>query len=160
MIEFKGEYSEKNKKLLIKQVLIVYVLASLAVFIIFGSIITGIAIYTKDWYLLLLLIVLALIGMTLICSPFFDKKTTISDNTPKCIELNTERGVLYIEMPKINRIISHEMCNIGRVVETEDSYYIYIGSKKLFACICQKDLLVKGTLEDFEEAFKGLIVRK
>ena len=58
MIEFKGEYSEKNKKLLIKQVLIVYTLASLAVFIIFGSIITGIAIYTKDWYLLLLLIIL------------------------------------------------------------------------------------------------------
>ena len=84
----------------------------------------------------------------------------MKNGTPECIALDTERGVLYIEMPQGNHIISHEICNIGRVVETEDSYYIYIGSKKLFACICQKDLLVKGTLDDFEEAFKELIVRK
>ena len=160
MIEFKGEYSEKNKLLLIKQSVIVGAITSLIMFVIFGSIVVGASVYTKNWYLLFLLIVIVLIGVTFTCSPFLEKGSSMKNGTPECIALDTERGVLYIEMPKINRIISHEMCNIGRVVETEDSYYIYIGSKKLFACICQKDLLVNGTLDDFEEAFKGLIVRK
>lgn len=160
MIEFKGEYSEKNKLLLIKQTVIICAITSIIMFVIFGSIIVAASVYTKNWYLLFLLAVPFLIGVTLTCTPFLEKGSSMKDGTPECIALDTERGVLYVEMRKIGNIISHKVNDIGRVVETEDSYYVYLGSNKLFACICQKDNLVQGSLEEFEKAFTDVIVKR
>lgn|GEM_PF-2504130 len=36
----------------------------------------------------------------------------------------------------------------------------YADEKNLLYCICQKDLIVTGTIEDFEKLFEGKIIRK
>ena len=62
--------------------------------------------------------------------------------------------------------------DVKKIVDYGEFYYIsyYFPEKwvniifyfphKLSCCICQKDLIVEGTIEEFEELFEGKIERK
>ena len=55
---------------------------------------------------------------------------------------------------------SEEMKNVKKVIDYGDYYefVFYVKSKKYY--FCQKDLLSKGTLQDFETLFQNVMVKK
>ncbi len=61
----------------------------------------------------------------------------------------------------IQRSETKNLSNVKKVVDMGEWYKIYFYfpyKSNLF--ICQKDLLVKGTIEEFEELFSDKIIRK
>ena len=51
--------------------------------------------------------------------------------------------------------------NVEQVLDYGAWYEIkFVPSEKNFRFVCQKDLLVKGTIEDFEKMFEGKLIRK
>lgn len=51
--------------------------------------------------------------------------------------------------------------HIKKVIDYGDYYYIsFRYPHKIIGCLCQKDLIVQGTIEDFERFFNGKIIRK
>ncbi|MBD5092467.1 MAG: hypothetical protein HDT36_03695 [Clostridiales bacterium] len=67
------------------------------------------------------------------------------------------------ELISFNDGISSKEMQISDVVKVKDlkyGYYIYFAKKSAMkSCVCQKDLLVEGSLEDFEKLFKNKLVR-
>ena len=51
--------------------------------------------------------------------------------------------------------------SIKRIIDLGEAYYISFRTRPYyFNFLCQKDLLVEGTLEEFEQLFDGKIIRK
>lgn len=50
--------------------------------------------------------------------------------------------------------------NIKTIIDYGNCYQILFEHDKTFNCLCQKDLIVEGTIEEFEARFADLIVRK
>ena len=51
--------------------------------------------------------------------------------------------------------------DVKKIVDYGEFYYIsYYFPEKWVNCVCQKNLLVEGTIKEFEEFFEGKIVRK
>ena len=56
---------------------------------------------------------------------------------------------------------SRSIDDVKKVIDMGEFYDIIFYFPNQWAnCICQKDLLVEGTIEEFEKLFEGLIVRK
>ena len=50
---------------------------------------------------------------------------------------------------------------IKKVIDYGDYYYIsFLYPHKIIGCVCQKDLMVQGTIEEFEDLFENYIVRE
>ena len=49
---------------------------------------------------------------------------------------------------------------VKKVVDTGNSYLIYISNFVVSSFVCQKDLITEGTLEEFEKIFEGKIVNE
>lgn len=60
--------------------------------------------------------------------------------------------VIYITTKYGTR--SKQINNVKKVIDTGDSCFIIFYFPKITTCLCQKDLLVKGTLGDFEQLFQ------
>ena len=68
-------------------------------------------------------------------------------------------GVLSAEIGK--RCDVRNINDIKKIVDYGDWYKIYFYfPHKSNAFICQKDLIMQGTIEEFEEMFAGYIVKK
>ena len=51
--------------------------------------------------------------------------------------------------------------DVKQIIDYGEFYdIIFYFPNKVLNCICQKDLIQEGTIEDFEELFKDYIVRK
>ena len=80
-----------------------------------------------------------------------------TENHPTQIEVMD--GVIYTTTVHGNTI-SKDVYDVKKVIDTGDCYFILFALlPKNFSCLCQKDLLVEGTLEDFERLFEGKIKR-
>ena len=98
--------------------------------------------------LILLFLVLPFIFIVIsIVSPLYSK------DFPKEIEVVDE--LTYITTKYGTR--SKQINNVKKVIDTGDSYFIIFYFPKITTCLCQKDLLVKGTLGDFEQLFQDKI---
>lgn len=51
-------------------------------------------------------------------------------------------------------------CRNNPIMYGEFYDIIFYFSNKVLNCICQKDLIVEGTMEEFEKLFEDKIVRK
>ena len=50
--------------------------------------------------------------------------------------------------------------DVSKIIEYENMYIIVFSGLMGLGIIAQKDLLVEGTLEEFEKLFEGKIIRK
>lgn len=63
------------------------------------------------------------------------------------------------ESPLWPKPIEKPINKIKKVLDYEDVYYV-IYSDMNNSIVCQKDLLIEGTIEEFEALFQGKIIRK
>lgn len=155
MIEFSGEFSEKNKNYLLKQNSMVGFLASLVVAIIFGIIIITIAAIYDFWIITIFLIVLVFLIAIATMAPYIQKKKTLNLLLPKKISID-ENGNIYFDLD--SHTISRSINDIKEIIDTDESYYIKFRFPKVSGFICQKDLLKNGTIEQFEQIYKYKII--
>lgn len=76
---------------------------------------------------------------------------------PTEISINDETVIIHGETFHQEREISQ----LKRIIDFGDCYKMeFVFPHKSFSCLCQKNLIVKGTIEEFEERFADIIVRK
>lgn len=97
--------------------------------------------------MILLYIIMCIFGPRLLKKEL-NKKIYIDNDTANCDYKNKE-------------IIKKSVNDIKEIRDYGSFYYISFNTKKiLFEYVCQKDLIVSGTIEEFEEQFRDKIVRK
>ena len=153
MIEFSGELSAECKNFMIKsqQKIIFYVCISMAVVLTIPAIILAVLnhwVYSIWIIPLICLVLLSLIkpkGKTL--DLIFPCKVIIENESISC-----EGKKFYY---------SREFDNVKKVIDYGNWYqiYFYFPHKKMHF-VCEKNLLVQGTLEEFEEVFKEKLIKK
>ena len=78
-------------------------------------------------------------------NPFYSKEF------PKEIEIIDD--VIYITTRFAT--YSRDVAAVKKVYDIGDAYYFSFYLPKTSVCLCQKDLLVEGTLEDFEQIIQS-----
>ena len=136
--KFEGELSNKSKQYLLKQQMIRTIIYGIVFSILISIPIILLAMYYNALILLLLVLPFIFIVISIV-SPLYSK------DFPKEIEVVDE--VIYITTKYGTR--SKQINNVKKVIDTGDSYFIIFYFPKITTCLCQKDLLVKGTLGDF-----------
>ena len=142
MIVFYGEFSEESKKYLLKDNAFINFVAGIMGFLIF-SIIT--------------LIIAAIFVALITClSPYINKEKTMQALMPKKISINGK--FIYYELS--NTTIEKSLKKVRKVIDYGKFYLLKLSFPQIGGYICQKDLLIQGTIEEFETIFEGKIVRK
>jgi hypothetical protein len=84
-------------------------------------------------------------------------KNHLSMHLPTVITI--EDHILSAQGEKFTHL--RELEHVKKVVDYGDWYHIFFCfPHKSLAFLCQKDLLVEGTIEEFEEIFEEVMVRK
>ena len=144
--KFAGELSAESKKYLLKQQMIRTIIYGVVFSILISIPIVVLAIYYNALVLLFLALPFVFIVISIV-SPLYSK------DFPKEIEVVDE--VIYITTKYGTR--SRPINNVKKVIDTGESYFIVFYFPKIATCLCQKNLLVKGTLIGFEQMFCGKI---
>lgn len=153
MIEFKGELTELSKNYLLKSdkqvkkiLTIVTFFVSLTITVILAETISR-TLYVFITADLIASILFWHTNMKTVikCSP---KTITVEEN--KDIWKEAETGTTYYSYNDIKEIV-----DIGYAY-----HFKFYGKPAACFFLCQKDLITQGTIEEFEEIFADLIVRK
>lgn len=89
--------------------------------------------------------------------PLLRSKKELREFLPKNIVIDDD----YIRCKSDKQGEMKRICDVKKVIDYGEFYYIAFPAGKMSTnFICQKDLLVKGTLKDFEKLFEGKIKRK
>ena len=156
MIEFKGEISSKCKKYLQNYSSRRAGFACLILTLIVGVIACVAAIF---WHRAILLIIIAPLIMTVFAFiPEINAPLKVFNKSiPRKIVI--ENGIIEFSSDECNQYETAE--NVKCIFDFGDWYHIVFKfPTKSIYCVCQKDLLVQGTIEEFEAVFEGKIVRK
>ena len=161
MIEFTGELSEESKKYLFTKmskgalwsILIASAIIAILVFII--------AALCDFW--ILTIFVVACILCDIVAFILFKFKR-LNGNEKKLINMLPKSVFIYddgkIEAIYLNHVVIKAVTDVKIIIDTDTMYYIVFYFPKESDLFCQKDLLVEGTIEEFEELFAGKIRRK
>ncbi len=154
MIEFNGYISEKAKKYFIKKGIILGQNLALSSVALILPIIFTLALEMKNWLLLCLYCSLFIIIPVLVRIPK-SKKEQLSI-TPKRIFVEGEFIICVADKYTESRLIR----DAKQVRDFGEFYEIVFPFGKISdKFICQKNLLTKGTLEQFESLFNGKLQR-
>ena len=150
MIQFGGYFNIACQKKAAKKHIRGLIIGELSSFILFGIPSILAVVYFNMW--LFLIIVIG--GMIM---AFLASFSTLEANYPNKIVI--EQNEIYIEM---NRgCVENSFEDIKEIIDWNSFYEIKFYFPNQFGlCFCQKDLIVEGTIEEFEELFKDKIVRK
>lgn len=164
MIEFKGELSNKCKKYFTQsswQLVFFIVIAVCIPFIILSIVLSII----DDWIYLLMLLPIALFIFFASLKPgstayrkLYGKNGKIYDGELTW-HITIEGDMISAEGTQRSEI--KYLSNVKKVVDMGDWYKIYFYfpyKSDLF--ICQKDLIIQGTTEDFENLFSDKLIKR
>mgnify|MGYP004563050023 CR=1 FL=1 len=153
MIVFNGELSENNKKFLKRKMKNVSIFSTCILSIILVIPITLAVVFDDIIWAIAYIIIPALILFSVVPIP----KKKWNTICPTEISINDETVIIHGETFHQEREISQ----LKRIIDFGDCYKMeFVFPHKSFSCLCQKNLIVKGTLEEFEERFADIIVRK
>ena len=153
MLEFLGNISEKNKNFIIRKEKLVFFFASV-IPVIIGIILTIIAAIKLDLIWLVFLFPLLFFLMI----PLFPiKGKTLDLMIPIKIVIDGDTIISEGNNFKNTKNIS----DVKKIIDFGDYYRIYFKwPKKSYKFLCQKSLLVEGTIKDFEKLFENKIIKK
>lgn len=160
MIEFKGELSEKCKNVFFKRhnktLFLVCNLTWIIIDIPIVLIGSSMSEYSYIWYIIAALFC---ISALLFCVPALNpQKKAFTDNLPQRITIKD--GQIIKDGTGEDCYATGKLENVKKVVDEGDWYLIvFYFPYKISDCICQKDLITQGSIEEFEKMFDGLIVR-
>ena len=159
MIEFSGEYSDESKNYIVTKTAKQLFLSFLITSVIFAVIILFIAIKYDFWIITLFLLALLISNISVLIIPYMkgERVKTITYGLPKSIKINND-GI--IEIFWINRNMIKSINDVKKILDLGENYYIIFNFPKGSDILCQKDLIVKGSIEEFEKIFEGKIERK
>lgn len=153
MIEFAGNLSEKNKKILGKSQLKNSCIAGWITAVLFAIIITVLTIKCSPLFALGYLV--CVLGGVASSVPIKHKYRELI--CPNNIVIDDDIITCYGKDFSQERNIK----DIKQIDDYDDYYRIWFNfpnQSQVF--LCQKDLLIEGSIEEFEERFASLIVRK
>jgi len=152
MIRFEGKVSDRVRSYTIKK------LFKVCVPIAIGTFVVGAFPFIVDPHYSLFKVafalVCAIVGVMWAFFPFITlglnlfQKVEIEDGVIDCVSLDKKSHLKSVE-------------DVKKVIDMGSCYYIkFYFPPEIATCFCQKDLLVEGTIEEFEKLFEGKIVRK
>ena len=148
MFEFNGEISGKCKAFLIKKQIKMQLTVSLIVAFLFSVPTILAAVYWKTIALIMLIPLAALIIFSIIPPGKGSQKIFI----PIQMIIDTEEETIIHKCVKMERF--HMISSVKKVIDYGEWYYfIFEFADRDPYFVCQKDLLTKGTLDDFEALF-------
>lgn len=154
MIEFSGELTGKTKEYLLKKQVAMQTKVAIIIGILFGVPTILVSIFVSV-YALIFFVPLAIVLVFSIKKPSEkDQKTFM----PKRIYIDINEETIVNECEKMERF--HMISDVKEVIDYGEWYHIFFvyESRDLYF-VCQKDLLTKGTIEEFEALFEGKITR-
>lgn len=155
MIKFKGELSPESKKYLLNRESRVACVCSIIVIIPFTAIVISLAVSVDLIFLLFIVAFILIIVMARLIKPGKDMYGKIFPHTIEILpddDLFTCEGDDLYEERKIS--------DVKTITDYGTFYRIRFYFPNLSpSYLCQKDLLVEGTIEEFEKLFEGKIVR-
>jgi hypothetical protein len=156
MIEFSGELSYECKRYIQIVGTKMAFISSLIVTIIASSIIIIVG-FLWEWIVTIFIVVPVLITVFAAIPQINSPLKTLNLYLPRKVTIEGE--TISIESEKISVIRS--VVNVKKVIDLGKWYNIifYFGHGSGYF-ICQKDLITKGTIKDFEVLFEGKIERK
>lgn len=159
MIEFSGEYSDESKNYIVKKMAINLFLSIFIASVIFTVIILFIAIKYDFWIITVFLLALLICNIFALIVPYMkgERIKILTYNLPKIIKINRDGT---IETVWENRIMIKSFDNVKKIIDLGDKYYVTFSFPKGSDVLCQKNLIIKGSIEEFEKIFEGKIERK
>ena len=153
MIEFRGEMSGRCKKYTLRRASRIGLIAGIISAIVFGIPLV-VCIFTIHWVFVLSIPVLVMFALLAGMPP--DKKNHCLI-IPSSIIINPETNTL---ISKSNKFYDERSIDeITHIIDYGEWYNIFF-RKRNEHFVCQKDLIFKGSLEDFETLFEGKITKK
>ena len=158
MIEFKGELSKRCKRYIQIQESKVHVILFTLAFVVLSPVIVFLSGILDP--LLAILVYIACYAISIVISFLFPLFTDYDKSLPTRIIICIKEDV--IKSISQQHTFEMQISNIDKVVDTGDWYLIHFapGPNHPPRFICQKDLIVEGTIEEFEKMFEKKIVHK
>lgn len=150
MIRFYGEINKESQKFIAKKMLRLGLYAMIVLLIVVGfpSILAGV--FFDIWFFTIFT------GMGMLVALFLSYYTR-KDYYPNLITIDNNQICAEIGKGMATRTFD----DVKQIIDYGEFYdIIFYFPNKVLNCICQKDLIQEGTIEDFEELFKDYIVRK
>lgn len=161
LVEFKGEVSPENRRLLVRRNATRMGLTSLLCLLPLELITAFVLILGDGWenwgWFLVFGTGISLLGSILVFALSFTKHEQKSLFPTRAVFYGDRDESVLFECPKRRLELYRE--DIRRVVDMGDYYYLDIPSQNGQGMVCQKNLLTVGTEETFEELFEGKIER-
>lgn len=167
MIEFAGALSPKVIKEFMRvnnrAVALFVGIFSAVVFAV--GLVVAITVSIGDFFAILCMSLGAFIGIfccIVFWSPLFDNPSmTERQLLPTKVTISQDSVTMEFDGSDDYGYASREMCYVKSVQDMGDWYHIlFFAPYKISYFICQKDLLVEGTIQQFEQIFAGNIVRQ
>ena len=161
MIEFQGELPRKCKQVLKKRFKFfgIWLSVFVGVTLSFPFIILGIIF--KDILIILILLICGIIFATLVNLFTFLLKIDENLNMDIPTRVTIENETIEKEGEGDRNYAIRQLTDVKKVIDVGDWYEIkFYFPNKCGYCICHKELLVKGSIEEFEELFDEIIERK
>ena len=154
MVKFSGTVSEECKKYILKRESRAISFSCIIVSMI-GAVVAIVLALTLSKYILMFLFPLALLA---ILGSLPDKKG-IGKRLPLSITIDKENDEVLLEAQSLSE--SYQISDVKKIIDAGEWYDLrFTFPHKLVYFVCQKNLLTEGTIEEFEEIFAGLIIRK
>ena len=154
MIEFSGELTGKTKEYLLKKQVAMQTKVAIIIGVLFGAPTILASIFVSVYAL----IFFAPLAIVLV---FSIKKPSEKDQKafmPKRIYIDLNEETIVNECEEMERF--HMISDVKEVIDYGEWYHIFFvyESRDLYF-VCQKDLLTKGTIEEFKALFEGKITK-
>jgi hypothetical protein len=156
MIEFCGEFSEESKRFLLKEHIRLGFFVAIFTSVVLGTITVVIAAVWDIWIITWFLLALVLLFIFAIVSPHNRKTKLLDMLPPKKIVVDGE-GYISVELHEAT--VTKRFSDVRKVIDTGEWYYVLF-RLKVDGFLCQKNLITKGTIEEFEKLFEDKLERK
>lgn len=153
MIVFYGQITGKCKEDVLRRDSKFGYLGGIITSIIFG-IPAIILTFTVHWIFVICIPLLFVVAFTAGMPP---SKKYYSLLFPSEIIIDTKTSTIISQSEKFR--VESSMDEVVKVLDMGEWYHIYVKSKE-GRFICQKDLIIKGTLDEFESIFRNKIIKK
>ena len=156
MIRFLGDLTGESKKYLLKR----HCMFQLFVWLIATSIIgVPIVALALSWKIIVLWCYIAYVVIFMVVCLLPPSKQARSEFMPKEIFIDFKEEMIVQKSEKKERF--HELSSIKCIYDYGEWYYITFcfGNKDQYF-LCQKSLLIEGSLDDFEKFFEDRLVKR
>lgn len=163
MIRFEGTISKEGKRYVLKNYYATMALVGLVGIVLGTSLLIVLLVLNANGRFLIFGIIAVIVFYALailfgLCWPLLK----ISQQLPIKVEIEDDYiTCFYCGSELYGKSKYSNVGHIKKIVDDGGFYYFYFYyPHKIIGCICQKDLIVEGTIEEFEKLFEGKIVRK